>query len=428
MPCRVATPLTHCATSASRVMSAGRTSTPAAASARARSPHRRRLVEVAERDRRSLRREPLDYRAADPARPAGHDGGPALQRPISVSCRSGSRAISRAVPRTPGPASPPAPPRLAGGDRFENRAMLGQRSPGAARQAARGLEAHDERRIHHASHLFQQIVRRRANDGRWKRMSASLNARVIAATRTIMAATSISSNDPCSVAIALRSARMAASAAACGSMMPRPRSASEERGAGRLVVLPGHDVGIEQIPGVPRRHPRADLRLGLDQPLGGEHLDRLAQRRPAGRSAPESRVSPGRRTRRAEYAGRACARSGRAGCDEGSAGRRQPGHRLRPNMIILYPPCAPCYPSALIASLAYDHRTDQPGAGATRRNDRSSRRQDDRELFTLRNKSGVEVEAISLRRDHHLVDGRRTARASSADIVLGFDDRAVSQG
>src|SRR6185437_13103380 len=44
---------------------------------------------------------------------------------------------------------------------------------------------------------------------------------------------------------------------------------------------PGEDVGVEHVPLIARLDAGADLGAGFDQALGGQHLDRLAQDRPA---------------------------------------------------------------------------------------------------------------------------------------------------
>ena len=117
------------------------------------------------------------------------------------------------------------------------------------------------------------------------------------------------------------------------------RQLAQERGPRRLVMFPRHDVGIEQVPRLPRRDAGADLRLGLDQPFCGEHLDCLAQRGAAGRH---------RRPRLQRVSGLNVA------AQDSTAERVHDlpvqiavrvasgdvGHVRGADMIILYPPCA----------------------------------------------------------------------------------------
>jgi hypothetical protein len=51
----------------------------------------------------------------------------------------------------------------------------------------------------------------------------------------------------------------------------------EKDGPRQAIVLPGHDVGIQQVPRLARQDARADLRFGFDEPLRGQHFDRFAQ-------------------------------------------------------------------------------------------------------------------------------------------------------
>jgi len=114
----------------------------------------------------------------------------------------------------------------------------------------------------------------------------------------------------------------------------------EEGGPRRLVVLPGHDVRIEEIPGVPRRHPGADPGLGLDQPLGGEDLDRLAQRRPARRRRRIQGVARPQLAAQDTPAERVHNLAVQVAMRVAAGDRR---HGRSAVMIILYPPCAPFY-------------------------------------------------------------------------------------
>ena len=50
---------------------------------------------------------------------------------------------------------------------------------------------------------------------------------------------------------------------------------------GAPLALPGEQLGVEQVPAVARAHHHAEAWAGLDQALGGEEADRLAQGGPA---------------------------------------------------------------------------------------------------------------------------------------------------
>ena len=63
---------------------------------------------------------------------------------------------------------------------------------------------------------------------------------------------------------------------------PRLQERAHEIGIeGAPLALPGEQLGVEQVPAVARAHHHAEPRAGLDQALGGEEADRLAQGRPA---------------------------------------------------------------------------------------------------------------------------------------------------
>lgn len=161
--------------------------------------------------------------------------------------------------------------------------MLRQRPLSAARLPAGRAEADDERGVDHPRHLLEQIVAGGAED-REVKAHVGLDERVHVwrlgpdergghvANRRLERGE--------------RRRIRAHRGKRSGTRFDHGahfRQFCQKHRPGHAVVLPGHDVGVEQIPGFARRNPRADLGLGFDESLRGQNPNRFPQRGPAGR-------------------------------------------------------------------------------------------------------------------------------------------------
>src|SRR5438093_844638 len=171
--------------------------------------------------------------------------------------------------------------RIARANRVQDGAMLRQRRLGASGQPTRGSEADEERRIHHTAHLLEQIVAARLEDHEVE-LHVRLDERLEIGTRPRLRGMLhllervFERRDVLGVGAGsgkLRSRRFD-DTADLGQL-------AQQRIVDRAVLLPGEDVGIEQVPRVARTDARAGFRPRLDEPFGGEHFHRLAHDRAA---------------------------------------------------------------------------------------------------------------------------------------------------